>query len=135
MSGYCLYPGAGMIVMTIEAAKQMAKPGYSIRGYRFRDVTFHTALKTSLDPNGTETQFYLRPLANSEDRGTTWSDFRLYMFENEEWVENCRGNILVEYQEDESVVDRGKESREELICLQKTLQDYIVSCNMTANPA
>jgi hypothetical protein len=39
-----LYPAAGMPVMAIEAAKQVADSRYPIKGFRMREVSFHKAL-------------------------------------------------------------------------------------------
>ena len=108
----------------------MAKPGCSVRGYCLRDITFHTALKTSLGPEGTETQFYLRPRVSADERDNAWFDFRLCTIEEGEWVENSRGQICAEYEGNPSIVDAGREAKEEAITIQETLQTTIERCTL-----
>lgn len=60
-----LYPAAGMLVMVIESCKQLAdrsNPGKAIKGIRFREVSFHSALQTPNDAMGVESHLYLRPV-------------------------------------------------------------------------
>ena len=54
--------------MAIEAARQVASSSLRIKGYRFQDVMFHKALLISVNPEGVETQFYLRPRNGSSNK-------------------------------------------------------------------
>jgi len=85
-----------MIVMAIEAARQVASSSLRIKGYRFQDVMFHKALLISLNPEGVETHFYLRP-RNGSSNIAEWNDFRLYTYSNEEWAEVCQGTIITHF--------------------------------------
>ena len=98
-----------MLVMAIEAAKQTADPARRISGYELKDVTFHKALAVTLALEGVETQFYLRPVKDANDKNYTWNEFRLCILDNEDWSESCRGSIAVKYEEGESEIDGGKE--------------------------
>ncbi|KAL9600827.1 MAG: hypothetical protein Q9179_003082 [Wetmoreana sp. 5 TL-2023] len=113
-NGVELYPAAGMIVMAIEAARQISAANATrpIKGYRLTDVTFLKAVRLSMSAEGVETQFYLRPEKIQGASISERSEFRLYMVSNHEWIENCRGTITLEYEEDENEVDRGYEARE-----------------------
>lgn len=113
-NGSELYPAAGMIVMAIEAARQVATSNAAkpIQGYRFQDVTFVKAIVLSMTDEGVETQFFLRPRKVDGPASAVWNDFRLYMLSNNEWVENCRGTIITEYDETEAEVGSGREAQE-----------------------
>ena len=91
-----MYPAAGMLVMAIEAAKQTADQTREVAGYSFKNVTFSKALVISLEPEGVEVQFYLRPLKNISD---IRNEFRLLCLEGAKWAENCSGSVSVEYVE------------------------------------
>lgn len=108
-----LYPAAGMIVMAIEAARQVANPLKSITGYRFNDVTFAKALVLSMGPEGVETQFYLHPRSTNSRAFSEWHDFRLYLYSNDEWLDICWGTIITEYEEPTTEIDDGRETLEE----------------------
>lgn len=100
--GATVYPGAGMLVMAIEAARQLTSPDHHIAGFRFQDTTISKALVIP-SSGDIETNFYLRP-----DRERTIStiqrhEFRLCSLENGEWSENCRGSIAVELMETRSI--------------------------------
>jgi acyl transferase domain-containing protein/NADPH:quinone reductase-like Zn-dependent oxidoreductase len=99
INGSMIYPAAGMLVMAIEAANQVAIPGRKIEGFEFRDVHFVSALGIPHTSKGVETHLYLREVRDSASSETPWSEFRLFCFENEEWVENCRGAIRVQYED------------------------------------
>ena len=84
-----------MLVMAIEAARQLVLPDQHIAGFSFRDTTITKALVIP-SSGDVETNLYLRP-----DRERTLSriqryEFRLCSLENGEWSENCRGSIAVE---------------------------------------
>jgi acyl transferase domain-containing protein/D-arabinose 1-dehydrogenase-like Zn-dependent alcohol dehydrogenase/NAD(P)-dependent dehydrogenase (short-subunit alcohol dehydrogenase family) len=97
ISGSVIYPGAGMIVMAIEAANQLADKGREIEGFELRDIRFLSTLSVPRTSNGIETHLYLREIRDASSSETPWSDFRLFCYENEDWTENCRGFIRVQY--------------------------------------
>lgn len=96
VNGLNVYPAAGVLVMAIEAARQMAGSG-PISGYRFRDVVLRKALVVPSSAEGIEARFYLRPVKDPEAKTLSWNEFRLCVYENGEWSENCRGAIAVEF--------------------------------------
>ena len=113
INGTPLYPGAGQLVMAVEASAQYARDtdARNPTGFCLRDVAFIKSLNISLDPEGVETQISLIPLRDSADRSVGWSEFKVCIFENEEWAETCNGQIMVEYEEIENEIDRGREKR------------------------
>lgn len=46
--------------MAIEASRQLANANKVLRGFKFKDVTFHHALLVPQDSYGIESYFYLR---------------------------------------------------------------------------
>ncbi|KAI1488341.1 polyketide synthase [Biscogniauxia mediterranea] len=99
VSGDILYPAAGMLVMAIEASRQISDTPETITSFRFKDISFHRALRIPDDPQGVESHFYLRPWREATSATTsTWSEFQLFTLEGEEWREHCRGYIQTEYE-------------------------------------
>lgn len=105
-----IYPAAAMFVMAIEAAKQMSNTTRQIKGYLIRDATLHKAVNVPADDRGLETQFYMRPLNDMSEKSVAEYEFRLCTYDNGQWAENCQGTIIVEYEEEETEVDRGNEA-------------------------
>jgi len=93
-----IYPAAGMLVMAIEASRQLADEQAQVAGFRFKDVTFSSALPLSDSLKGTETQIFLRPAQESVGNALRkWDEFRLCVWDNGTWRECCRGAITTEY--------------------------------------
>ncbi|KAG9235384.1 polyketide synthase [Amylocarpus encephaloides] len=119
ISGAILYPAAGMLVMAIEGCRQLAESsnsGKSIKGFRFREVSFHAALQIPDGNMGIESHLYLRPVKQAalESKASPWREFQICTAQDDdEWREHCRGQVLVEYNEANTLVDGGLE--EELL--------------------
>ncbi|KAF4635270.1 hypothetical protein G7Y89_g2822 [Cudoniella acicularis] len=100
INGSLIYPAAGMLVMAIEAANQIADHDRNITGFHIKDVVFRKALVIPQDDEGIETYFSLRQPAAS-DNHEQWLDFRLCApTENnviDEWHYYCDGLIKIEY--------------------------------------
>lgn len=88
-----MYPAAGMLVMALEACKQMADVTRRVAGYFIKDATFHGALTIPADFEGVETQIQLRPLGDSSSKDLVMSDFRVSTNIDGHWSENCRWYI------------------------------------------
>lgn len=103
VAGDVLYPAAGMLVMAIEASRQIADDSKVLKGFRFKNVSFHLALRVPDDAQGVETHFYLRPYREtSSPSSSTWNEFQLWSFNDGEWREHCRGLVQSEYDEEKS---------------------------------
>jgi NADPH:quinone reductase-like Zn-dependent oxidoreductase/SAM-dependent methyltransferase len=110
ITGATIYPAAGMLVMAIEASKQMADPLRVVKGFRIRDARFAVALRVPTSQNGIETHFYMRPMRDNPD--TTLKsvrEFSLSSYEGGEWHEHCRGVVITEYEQPHTAVDGGRE--------------------------
>ena len=112
VTGSTLYPAAGMLVMAIEASQQLASTGKRVKGFRFKEVVLHMALRIPRNAEGVETHFHLRPyLDSTAATSSSWSEFELRSFEGGEWREHCRGLIQTEYESQSTPVDDGLEDR------------------------
>ena len=128
INGATIYPGAGMLVMAIEAAHQMADESRTVLGFELKDVQFLEPLNISSDPAGLETQFSLHLTKEPSHRVDKFSDFRLYAYEKDKWHESCRGFVRVQYASGHGEVDGGKEALEELMAYQKVEAEMTESC-------
>ncbi|KAF2637935.1 ketoacyl-synt-domain-containing protein [Massarina eburnea CBS 473.64] len=95
-SGSILYPGAGMLCMAIEAAKRTAEPKRKVKAYRLTNVELHQALPVPDDRDGVESQFELTPV-HVDTKYVSEYGFRLCSNLEGTWVQNCVGNIRIEY--------------------------------------
>ena len=112
VTGSTLYPAAGMLVMAIEASRQLASAGKKVKGFRFKEVVLHMALRIPRNADGVETHFHLRPyLDSTAATSSAWSEFELRSFDGGEWREHCRGLIQTEYKSQSTPVDDGLEDR------------------------
>ena len=104
--------------MAIEAVRQVADERQEIKAYRFKDVALSKALHVSEETGGTEISFCLRPCRDVTASSFFWNDFRLWTYENDEWVENCKGFIGVEYKEEHTdihdLADQDEDDRRSL---------------------
>lgn len=99
-NGTMLYPAAGILVMAIEAARQLANPDLHndvvLTGYSFESVSFHRPLLVNLTSEGVETQFSLRPTGRKVPRSDRYT-FHLYQATQDGWAVICDGTISTEY--------------------------------------
>lgn len=111
VTGALVYPAAGMLVMAVEAAKQLADENRRIIGYCIQDADFSSPLTISLESEGVEIEVYVRPYRDFSEKNTLKADFKVCANVNENWSENCRGIIQVEYEAAITEVDGGKEAQ------------------------
>lgn len=114
INGALIYPGAGMLVMAIEAANQLTRTEEDVFGFEIKETSFLRPLMIAPDAEGTETQLAVRIAQESTRPLSAWSDFRLFVNEQSEWLECCRGSIRARYRRRTNEVDGGKEDRERL---------------------
>ncbi|KAJ5683051.1 hypothetical protein N7462_006216 [Penicillium macrosclerotiorum] len=107
INGAILYPGAGMLVMAIEAAKQLSDQGRPISGFNLQNVEFRSAIRVPSGADGIETSFHLRPARNMESKSSARFDFQIFTLANETWTENCSGSIRIVYSDKEEEIDKG----------------------------
>lgn len=80
------------MVMAVEAMGQISA-GQNITRFEFKDTAILTALTISLDGEGVETQFHLKPSIDSSNKANSWAAFSLYSCRDDSFAEVCRGFI------------------------------------------
>ncbi|KAK4861763.1 hypothetical protein LT330_003798 [Penicillium expansum] len=131
VNGTIVYPGAGMLVMAIEATKQVAEQGRIISGFNIQEAKFHAAMIVPPGTHGIETSIYLHPVKGMDSNISGWFEFRLCTCENEEWIENCTGSIQIVYTSDEDEHEMDKMHQEELWSSRlEAYSDAIKACTL-----
>ncbi|KAF4965561.1 hypothetical protein FSARC_6646 [Fusarium sarcochroum] len=105
INGSILYPASGMLVMAIEAAKQLADPSRTFSGFVLQDVRFHSALVILEDMHGSEVNLHMNPSKDDSEKDAGLFKFRIYQHKTssaDEWTEICDGSIQVIYTESKS---------------------------------
>ena len=85
-----------MLVMAIEAAKQLSERTASSNAFRFKDVSIIRALVIPQTEDGIEVQILLRPSRERMGKFVSWNEFRICMYEADQWSLICEGSVAVE---------------------------------------
>jgi NADPH:quinone reductase-like Zn-dependent oxidoreductase/NAD(P)-dependent dehydrogenase (short-subunit alcohol dehydrogenase family) len=96
ITGTTLYPAAGMLIMVLEAARQIVGAEVRLRGIAFKDVMFERGLVISSGDSGTETSLSLRPL-NSVASSYSFTVFSVST--QGKWTRHCFGEFSIIYDE------------------------------------
>ncbi|KAJ4305130.1 hypothetical protein N0V90_000660 [Kalmusia sp. IMI 367209] len=104
-----IYPGAGTMLMALEAARQMAKQGHAIKGFLFKEATFLNPVVVK--PEGqTEVMTQLRPLQYAYEKTSTRSEVRVFALQEGAWRECLKATVHVEYDDGRpDEIDGGRE--------------------------
>ena len=123
-----------MLVMAIEAARQLADENRCISGYALSDVRFLKPILSASNAKDFELQVYLRGCGSYDDDPSASKEFSVHTVDNGNWAENCRGNITVEYMEGTNDIDNGKEAREEAQHLGALYETADMTCTRKVPP-
>jgi acyl transferase domain-containing protein len=107
VNGQIVYPATGMLVMAVEAVKQIAS--HPVEGFFIKEAVLSKALIIPEASEGIEVQTHLRRLYSTASRNPSSFEFACYSFGDEDWHEHCRGVVSVDYKQPVSDVDGGKE--------------------------
>ncbi|KAJ5916858.1 polyketide synthase [Penicillium tannophilum] len=113
VDGQIVFPGAGMVVMAIEAFRQVHPSG--VTGIHLKDVDFSRALTFGDNSTEIETSFLLYKTGSTPSE-SNWFQFRLFSVDGEVQAECCSGFIRGEFDQKNSLVNfsltfsRGNES-------------------------
>ncbi|EHA21280.1 hypothetical protein ASPNIDRAFT_118598 [Aspergillus niger ATCC 1015] len=122
-----LYPGAGMLVMAIEAVKQLAEPDRLVIGFIIRD-----AIPTHAE--GIEVNVHLKRTKEGRSDATGWYEWRIYSYDNGNWVENSTGSIQALYESRNTGLDANiREERAWESHLLETYNTVVRSCTSTVD--
>ena len=134
INGTLLYPGAGMLVMAIEAANQMADQAQTIVGFEIKDAAFVKSLNIPQDAVGVEVQTSLHLGQMAFNPVGMWTKFRICVYEKPDWHECCQGFIRVEYELEANEISSGKEQVEELRICRQTDSSMAKTCQHPIDP-
>jgi hypothetical protein len=120
-----------MLVMAIEAAKQVAEQGRPIDGFNIQEAKFHAAMRVPPGAHGIETNFYLRPAKGMESKTSNCFEFRLCTLGNEVWTENCTGIVQTVYTPNDTNPEIERRHEEELWNSQmEAYSDAVKACTL-----
>lgn len=89
-----VYPGAGCIIMAIEAMRQISDDSQPITGFNLKDIEIMKALVIPDTPNGVEVQLALRACSDKSLNPQGWHEFHVYSISSTgSWEEHCKGLI------------------------------------------
>ncbi|KAI5866390.1 hypothetical protein GGS23DRAFT_556890 [Durotheca rogersii] len=92
-----IFPGAGYIIMAIEAVRLVTDTSSPSSGYRLRDVNFIKALAIPESSTGVETHTRLHPCSETELDHRGWYEFEVGSVDaGGSWIKNCHGFVSVE---------------------------------------
>ena len=100
-----LYPGAAMITMAIEAAKELADPGRKLKAIEARDVTFIRGVVIPDGEAAVETAIHLRPLADGSVQSASYSFQVFSQSSGQSWQQDCSGSVSIHYEGDSGDTD------------------------------
>ncbi|KAI1383543.1 putative polyketide synthase [Hypoxylon trugodes] len=109
-----LYPGAGMLVMAIEAAKQLNSTEM-VNGYTLRDIQFESSMNLTAGAGQLEVQTSLHEITRPNQSGPGY-EFTIRTYSNDDWVINCRGLLFVEISKPDTdwISERSAERRQDI---------------------
>ncbi|KAH6646092.1 fatty acid synthase S-acetyltransferase [Truncatella angustata] len=112
VSGKTIFPGSGMLVMAMEAARETSSPGRSIRGFYFKEAQFLNSIPIGATvEEATETVTRLRPVKQMYEKEASWVEISIFAVHDGRWDECFTAKIQVQYHESATQVDGGKERR------------------------
>lgn len=140
VQGNILYPGSGMLVMAIEAAKQLAEDQHgdheSIHGYELRDVSIVTALRVPDTEKGIEVMVQLHPRRTGTKAApsATLHEFTVSSWSEEggEWTVHARGLVSVTLQSSLSSPSMQQQLEEESRARRETFRAAQDKCQKPA---
>ncbi|KAK2003339.1 beta-ketoacyl synthase domain-containing protein [Colletotrichum falcatum] len=123
ITGVIVYPGAGLVVMALEGARQLAEANRAVRAFKLRDVSIGSAaIMTENRP--TEFILHVRPhlLGTVGSAPGAWLEFTISSSGGPDMPlrQNCRGLLRIEYE----TGDGSASSREEDAAIAACLAEY-----------
>ncbi|GFF87206.1 hypothetical protein IFM53868_05068 [Aspergillus udagawae] len=131
-----LYPAAGMVVMAVEAIKQLVDVNRRVSGFSVKDCKFLSPIRIATNAQGIETSFHMKRVKLDKSDTTGWYDFRVCSYDKETWTENCTGSIQATYESSEAGLDCNEhEDVKWQGHLSKNYHDIAQRCTVSIDPA
>ncbi|KAB2571293.1 Highly reducing polyketide synthase curS1 [Lasiodiplodia theobromae] len=108
-----LFPGAGIVSIILEAARQLVDPGKTARAIRLRDVNLFAAMALPED-QPTEVIVHIRPhlIATSGSTPASWMEWTVSscVGTDAQLRDNARGLVAIDYEEHRSAQMAGEDA-------------------------
>ncbi|GFN16497.1 type I Iterative Polyketide synthase (PKS) [Aspergillus tubingensis] len=101
VNGTVVYPGAGMVLMAVEAGKQLCREGRQILSFDILDTALHSAIQVS-GHGDVESSFSMHPVSSMRSKNSDFFEFGLYTALGSSWTTNCTGSIRINYSPEEA---------------------------------
>ncbi|KAI0157191.1 hypothetical protein GGR52DRAFT_582973 [Hypoxylon sp. FL1284] len=127
-----IYPGGGLLIMSIEALRQTASPNRSIFGFFIKEAHFLSPViveESASEP--TELMVHLRRIQNPYERESTWSEILIYTYVKDRWAECFRATAQIQYEEPKSGIQDEPERELELERIGRSYDAATVCCTTT----
>jgi acyl transferase domain-containing protein len=141
IDNFAILPGASLVCMAMEAARQLdgEEAGGTIRRFHLREVTYLKPIVVPDSPDKVELMISLSPLehtAAAAHSSKPWRSFRITSTsDNKTWDLNCRGYIMLEHQTaGPNEVDEGREEHRLSSKEQSRLNEIDASCTQRIDP-
>ncbi|KAK5624368.1 hypothetical protein RRF57_000084 [Xylaria bambusicola] len=127
-------PGSGMIVMALEAVKQLLMAdNRPISAFLVQQGHFLAPIAVGETvEDATETELHIRPMTRPHEKEITWFEARIFSYRDNRWTENFRAEIQAEFETHGlSEVDGGKEMRLNHRRVRKHVEQAFARCTTT----
>lgn len=132
-----LYPATGMLVMAMEAVRQMCPPQRTILGYHIKTAEIKSPIivKDATEER-TEVVLQLRPVQNNSfEKEAVWFDIKIFSWAGTQFTECFTSSIQIQYENASATeVDNGLERK---LAAEKTMEEYNLAskaCNRVITP-
>ncbi|KAI1355097.1 hypothetical protein F5Y01DRAFT_327941 [Xylaria sp. FL0043] len=128
-----LYPGTGMIIMALEAVKQMCPTTREISGFQIEEAHFSNPIVVGeTDEESTEVIVQLRRIQTAYEKESVWSSVTIMTQSDGQWTQCFQARIQVQYMEHAiTEVDGGLEAALWEQQISSHVEDAAKSCTMT----
>ncbi|KAJ0418664.1 hypothetical protein BJY00DRAFT_324827 [Aspergillus carlsbadensis] len=131
-----LYPAAGMVVMAVEAIKQLVDVTKRVSGFSVKDCKFLSPIRLATHAQRIETSLHMKRAKLGKSDSTGWYDFRLCSWDREAWADNCTGSIQAVYEPHEAGLSSyDREDAKWHAHLVKNYEQIAERCTTSIDPA
>ena len=112
-----IYPATGTVVMAVEGAKQLVKRTRAITAFEIRNATFSHPIMVDV-PEKIEVQLFMCPISGTSKRDSETYSYRVGCRKENEWQNNCRGTVQIQYDNSRNELDNAEKDEQEKGILQ-----------------
>jgi NADPH:quinone reductase-like Zn-dependent oxidoreductase/phospholipid N-methyltransferase len=99
VSGTAVFPGTGMLVMAVEAARHAASPDAVVSGFTVNEAFFSHPIVIKTESEGrVEVITQMRPMQTSYEKASNRYEVRIFAVTEQNWNECFSGIVHIEYE-------------------------------------